>query len=311
MKMNLWDAQAALGFVITQQSYIEPGVNMRVYPDVQYPGLVPVDTSAHPFTTSVTYFSGDMFGRADWINGNSDDIPLAGTERSKFETPVYTAGIGYGYGWEEIGRAQMFGMNLPADDAQAARRAYMEMVDRIAVTTGDTLKGFSPLINHSAITPTNVPNGAWMTSGTTDADIIQDFNYGLRLSWSGTLYTSIADTVLLPNLHLDYLNSRVLANTAQTLLSFLKANNTYTNQTGRPLMIRGVRGLETRGVSATARMVTYRRSDEVLKLHMPMPHRFLQAQPQGAGLRIVVPGVFRIGGLDIRRPAEVKYNDGI
>jgi len=41
-----------------------------------------------------------------------------------------------------------------------------------------------------------------------------------------------------------------------------------------------------------------------------MPHRFLPVF-QGGPLHWVVPGVFRLGGLDIRRPKEVRYIDGI
>lgn len=304
-----FDAQQALAFVMTQGTHIESEVNMMVYPEIQYPELVPVDTSAAPFVKSVTYFSGDVFGRAGWINGNSDDIPIAGTERTKHETTVETAGLGYAYGWEEIGYAQMLGRNLPADDAQAARRGSEEMIDRVALQ-GDTAKGFQGLLNHSAVTPTNVPNGDWGGTGSTIGKIIEDFNYGLRLSWQGTKYTSIADTVLLPHLKLDFLASTVLDGTTETLLSFLRANNTYTATTGRQLRIRGVYGLETRGVGNTARMLSYRRAPDVLKLHLPMPHQFLRPYQAGP-LRIEVPGVFRLGGVDIRRPAEVKFNDGI
>jgi len=80
--------------------------------------------------------------------------------------------------------------------------------------------------------------------------------------------------------------------------------------TGRNLTLRAVRGLETAGTGATEQMVAYRRDPQVLKLHIPMPHRFLPVYQNGP-LRWVVPGVFRLGGLDIRRPMEVRYVYGI
>src|SRR5690606_4934130 len=129
----------------------EREVNETVYPDIQYPGLIPVDTSAHPFAQTVTYYSSDKFGKAGWINGNADDIPLAGTELTQHKTSVYTAGIGYGYGWEEINHAIMLGVNLTADDAKAARRAYEEMVDRVSFK-GDAEKGFKGLIDYNGVT---------------------------------------------------------------------------------------------------------------------------------------------------------------
>lgn len=304
-----FDAQAAMGFVVSQTTHVETAVNETVYPDIQYPSLVPVDTSAHPFAQTVTYYSSDKFGAAGWINGNSDDIPLAGTDLTQHKTSVYTAGIGYSWGWEEINVAMMTGRNLAADDAMAARRAYEEMVDRVALD-GDAEKGFQGLIDNSGITPASATNGNWTGTGTTEDMILQDVNDALLAPATATKYTSIADTLLLPFTKLNVLATTRLGNTSMTLLQFLRANNTYTAMTGQQLTIRGVRGLETAGAGVTARMVAYRRDPQVLKLHIPMPHRFLPVYQAGP-LRWVVPGVFRLGGLDIRRPAEVVYRDGI
>lgn len=304
-----YDAQAALGFLINQTSYIEQQVNEIVYPDIQYPELIPVDTSAGEFAKSVTYYSADKYGEANWINGNSDDIPLAGTEMTKFQTPVYTAAIGYSFGWEEVNQAMLLGRNLQADDAAAARRAYEEMVDRVAIL-GDSRKGFQGLINNSSVNAASATNGDWGGTGTTSDHVLEDVNNALLAVGSSTLYTSIADTLLLSFGKMNFLATTRLGDTERTLLSFLRENNTYTAMTGRPLTIRGVRGLETAGVGATERMIAYRRDPSVLKLHLPMAHRFLPVHQAGP-LRWEVPGVFRLGGVDIRRPLEVKYRDGV
>lgn len=306
--MQLFDAQAALGFVTSQTSHIEREVNATVYPDIQYPFLVPVDTSAHPFAKSVTYYSSDKFGRADWINGNANDIPRAGTELAKYETSVHMAGIGYGYGYEEINQAQMLGMNLQADDAMAARRAYEEMVERVALS-GDTQKGFSGLINNTSVTAAAVTTGSW-TAATNEDLVLADINNLILGIATDTQYTSMADTLLLPYAKMNFLATNRLGDTQSTLLAFLRENNTYTAMTGMPLTIRAVRGLETAGAAGVNRMVAYRRNPQVLKLHVPMPHRFLPVYQDGP-LNFVVPGVFRLGGLDIRRPKEVRYGDGI
>lgn len=304
-----FDAQASMGFVVSQTAHIEAGVNMLTYPDIQYPDLIPVDTSAHPFAKTITYYSGDIVGRAKWINGQADDIPIAGAELNKHETAIQMAAVGYGYGFEELGQAMMLGYPLTDTDAKAARRAYEEFVDGVAFI-GDTTKNFAGFINNALVTPVAATFGDWGGTGSTPEQIIHDFNQGIRLSWSNTNFTSLADTVLLPFLKLDYLASVVLPSTTTTLLQFIKANNTYSATTNRPLVIRGVRGLDTAGVGPTNRMIAYRRSPEVLKMHIPMPHRFLPAWQAGP-LRIEVPGVFRLGGVDIRRPKEVNYIDGI
>lgn len=306
--LQLLDAQAAMGFVISQTSYIERQVNEIVYPDIQYPGLIPVDTSAPEWIKSVTYYSSDKVGKADWINGNADDIPLASTERSKFETSVHMAGIGYGWGLEEISQAQMLGLSLTADDASAARRAYEEMVDRVALA-GDASKGFSGLFNFPGVTAGTAVTGGW---GTATADqILADVNTALTVQTSGTMYTAFSDTLLLPYSRFLLLATRKVNDQGlESILTYLQKNNVYTAQTGRPLMIRGLNGLDTAGAGSTARMITYRRDPSVLKMHIPMPHRFLPVYQAGP-IRWEVPGIFRLGGVDIRRPAEVRYTDGI
>ena len=307
--MRTFDAQAALGFIIAQTAHVEASVYAIKYADIQYPNLIPVDTSAHPFAKTVTYFSSDKAGAADWINGNSDDIPMADVEMSQFEASVFTAGIGYGYGWEEINQAQMLGIGLANDKANAARRASEEMVDRVALE-GDDKKGFEGLFDHSAVTATCATNGDWEGGSTTPDQIIQDVNEGLSNVQVATNNVVLADTLIMPYARWNYIASVRLTETNMTILEWIRANNVYTAQTGAPLTIRAARKLDTAGVSATARMIAYRRNPEVLKLHMPMPHRFLPVWQTGP-LRWDVPGVMRFGGLDIRLPNEISYVDGI
>lgn len=307
-QIKLLDAQAALGFVVSQTTHIERQVNEIVYPDIQYPQLIPVDTSAPEWIKTVTYYSSDKVGKADWINGNADDIPLASTERSKFETNVHMAGIGYGYGLEEISQAQMLGINLTADDAIAARRAYEEMVDRVALL-GDSSKGFSGLFAYPGVTAGSAVTGNWATA--TADQILADVNTALTLQAQGTLFTSFSNSLLMPySKFLLVATRKVNENGLESILTYLQKNNVYTATTGQPLMIRGLNGLDTAGAGGTARMISYRRDPSVLKMHIPMPHRFLPVYQAGP-IRWEVPGIFRLGGVDIRRPAEVRYTDGI
>jgi hypothetical protein len=57
-------------------------------------------------------------------------------------------------------------------------------------------------------------------------------------------------------------------------------------------------------------MVAYKKDPKVLKLHLPMPHRFLPIWQNGP-FNFVIPGIFRTGGIEIRRPGAVRYLDQI
>lgn len=301
------DAQAALGFVLAQTTYIERPVYEIKYADIQFRDLVPIDSTAPEWAKTITFFSSDKFGSAGWINGNADDVPRVDTEMTRFEANVYTGGSGYGYGVEEINQAMMLGINLPNMQAMTARRAADEFMDNVLLR-GNTSKNLQGLINNTNVVAVTAPTGTWGTASA--AQIVADINAALFPTYLGTQYTSIADTLLLPFEKLQVLAQSVLPNTDTVLLQFIREQNIYTQTTGQPLLIRGVYGLSTAGAGGTARMVAYRRTPEVLRCHVPMPFKFLP--PYAAGpLRVEIPGLFRMTGLDIRLPQSIRYLDGI
>ncbi|MBO0141499.1 DUF2184 domain-containing protein [Agrobacterium sp. Ap1] len=316
MNMHMNDAQqVAMSFLIRQASLIEPTVYAIRYQDIQYPQLIPVDTSAPEWIQSVTYFSMDGVGQAQWFAGAAQDVPKVELTREKFETGVSMAAIGYGYNLEELGTAQLLGMNLSADKAQLARRIAEEKIDQVAFV-GDTGKGFTGLVNASTPTATTAPadgtGSATTFASKTPDQVLRDINGQLTGMFTGTLGGEIADTLLMPySVMLDLSTRRIDAVNQTTILEWIERNNIYTRTTGQPLTIRGVFGyLDTAGAGGTKRLVAYRRSPDVLKMHIPMPFRFLPAWQTGP-MRFDVPGIFRLGGVDIRRPKAVRYLDGI
>ena len=300
--------QANLGFVESQTAYVEAGVYRTRFPAIRYPGLIPVDYSAPEWIKTITYYSMDITGKADWIGDRASDIPVVGTSLAQDETAVQMAGIGYDYGLEEVNQALMLGMNLPGEKAAAARLIYERTVDNI-MFTGDAEKGWKGLYNNASVTAISATTGDWATA--TEDQILADVNELLGGIYTATNEIAMADTLLLPSLKLQHIASKRLGdgNGALTILQFLQQANVYTAETGNQLTIRGARGLNTAGAGNTARMVAYRRSPEVLKAHIPMRHRFLPVQV--VGLTYKVPGIFRLGPLDIRLPKEVRYSDGI
>lgn len=307
MKHAFGDTQANLGFVVNQTSHIEREVYETKYPEYNYAEFMPVDTSAHPFSKTVTYYSSDKAGAAKWMNGNSNDVPLVGLSQNQSETAVHTAGIGYDYGWEEVGQANMLGRNLSAEKAIAARTAYEQMVHRTAML-GDADKGFEGLFTFAGVAPVGAA-GVYQAGGLSADAIIADINSQLTGIHADTNTVEMANSVVLPYTRFNYIASTRIPDTNMTILEFIKAYNVYTANTGQELFIRGSRHLEAGGAAVDARMVVYRRDPQVVKMHIPMPLQFLAPVPEV--LNVVVPGVFRLGGADLRLPGAFRYVDGV
>lgn len=317
-RMYIPDAQQALAFVTSQLSYIEPQVIEVQYPEIQYAQLIPVDTTAPEWTKSITFFSSDKVGEAGWFHHYAKDTHYADIERNKFESGVEMADIGYRWTMEEIGQAMQApnGVNLSADRAIAARRAYEEFVDRVALQ-GDTDKGYDGFLDYPGVTTIMSPvvstaagTGTSFTLKTPD-QILDEVNDVLTGQYVDTMQIELADTILLPfRVLLSMANRRLNDLASVSILTYLQQNNVYTFTTGRPLTIRGVRGLEDVGTGGTGRMIAYRRDPQVVKMHIPMPHRFLPVWRTGP-LVYDVPGIFRLGGVEIRRLGAVRYLDGV
>lgn len=310
-QFNMNDS-ATLDFVRSQLTHVEAGVYRKKYADIQYTGLVPVDTSANPWAKTVTFTSMDGVGQAKFLSSTGNDMPYVGISREQFQSSVHMAGVGYQYNIEEVAQAQMLGINLSSEDAQLARRAYEEFVDDCLLVTGNASKGFEPLINHSAIPVIAAPNGAagsadW-ASKTAD-EVLLDVNNALSAVYIDSETIEVADTLLVGERSFLQVANKRIPNTSMTLLEYIKKNNILKQRFNRELDIRVVRGLDTAGAGSTRRMMAYRKDDEVLKAHIPMPFRFLPMQT--IDLMFKVPGIFRFGGLDVRLPMACRYVDGI
>jgi hypothetical protein len=286
------------------------------YPEIQYPNLVPIDSSGNEWMKSIAFLSLDKVGQANWFNHLAADVPFADVMLNKFEQGIEMAAIGYYWTLEETGQEAMISgptINRVMERANAARRASEEMIDRIAFF-GDTTKGWTGLTNDPNVTITGAPadgtgsSALWSTK--TANQMARDINLILSGVYTASLTTEIADTLLLPPDRFTALAQSLVTNTAVTGLNLVQQGNAYTALSGNPLTIRTVRGLETAGAGGVARAIAYRRDPQILKLHLPMPFNF-RSPMQVTALRFDVPGIFRTGGVEVRRPKSMQYLDGI
>ncbi|WP_333571319.1 DUF2184 domain-containing protein [Sphingomonas sp.] len=312
--------QATLGFVFNQSLAINTRVYETAFSDLDFGRLVFVDTSSPEFAPGLVTFVSSSVGSANWYSGAAKDIAKADITRDRVETRFHMASVGYSYNIEEVGQAQLMGMNLDAGKALAARRAYTEFMWNVTLT-GDATKNILGLANQSVVTTGTAPadgTGSVTTwfdgSGNatkTPTQIVRDINNVLTGVYTGSLTVEMADTILLPYSTISYLAATPMSSTnSETIMSFIMRTNIYTQMTGQQLTVRGVLGLDTAGAGSTKRMVAYANREDVVKLHLPMPHRFLPVATADS-VHFDVPGIFRTGGVEVLRTGAFRYLDGI
>lgn len=319
MPKAFMDAQQALGFVIPQYYNIERTIYEVKYPSFDYAAFIPVITEGNEWARGTTFFSMDIGGKANWISGAAHDMPYADVQRSVFTQGFHMAGIGYEWNLEEINVAAMEGIPISDVKARAARRVAEQFLWNIAMTgkrdgvTND--KNWTGLINDANVPAADVAaNGTgsvtWWAAKTPD-QILVDINSGITGVFTATGETEMADTVLLPTaVYMSLASTPRSATSDMTTLQFLLRNNAYTAETGRELMVRALRVLNTADPGGDGRAVIYRRDPEVVRFHLPMPHRFLSPF-QKSSMSWEVGGIMRTGGVEVRLPKAMVYLDGI
>lgn len=297
---------SALAQFRSQITRLETEAMDEAFDDIQYSQLIPVNTSGPEWIKGITYRSLDKIGEAKWINGGAQDVPNADILSAEVNTSVELAAIGYSYTLEEVSQSVLHNFPLESARISAARRAAEEFIDNVALN-GDPDKGMDGLYNSSAVTPFAAAQS--FETATLEQALTMVNNGLIGVGGDQARSRFPRDTMLLATTSLSALANKIVPDTAETFLNYIKKNNIYTARTGKDLMVRDVDGLETIGAGDTKRAVFYRRDPNVLTFHMPMPHKFLPMQQ--VIMEFKVPGIFRIGGTEIRRPDAVGYQDGV
>ncbi len=313
MEINFHDAQQAMGFIVPQTLRISTEIDQTEYPSWDYARLMFVNTDGDMWDRGTVFYSGDIAGKARWLAGAGRDMPYADISTTQHLQANHFAGIGYSWFLQELQQAAKAGRNLTSDKADAAREVAESFVYGIAMR-GDAEKGLTGLVNNPDVPAADVPadgTGGLTTFASKDADLIlRDVNAVLNAPFNATMETKRADTLVLPTTRLQSLAETRIGDTTMTVLAFLKANNSYTLETGQALSIIGTRELEAAGDGGTARMMAYANNRTVVQMHLPGPHEFLPPF-QISSMEWEVAGIMNVGGVEFRRPKGAAYRDGI
>jgi hypothetical protein len=179
--------------------------------------------------------------------------------------------------------------------------AFERKVDDIAAF-GEPDTGVRGFVNNPNVPVLAAPTGTWSTA--TPAQIIEDMNFAVQSIIDATLETEIPDTMILDTGSFGIIAQTPIAVDNQTtiLQSFL-ANNPYIRNIDQWTKLSLADALGT-----GPRIITYRRSPDVLSLELPQD--FEQFPPQERNLTFVVNTHGRIGGVLVYYPLAISYMDG-
>lgn len=294
-------------FLQRQLDYIKSQTYDIKYAELKARKLIPVSNEADPGAEKIFYRQYDQAGLAKVVANYGDDLPRADVSGKEYFAIVKTLGASFAYNIQEM-RAAIYG-NVPLEQrrANAAKRSIAQLENSIAFF-GDTASGLTGFINAANITSVTLPadgtgsSKLWSTK--TPDQILRDMNLVANTIVSTSLGIEIPDTMLLPLAQYNYVASTARsANSDTTILNYFLQNNPYIKQ------VEWLNELLGAGASSADRMMSYRRSPDVLT--MEVPSDFEQLEIEIRNLEYKIPCLSRFGGVLVYYPLAISYADGL
>lgn len=287
--------------------------------DIEFPEMkafkhIPISTEAGEGAQAITYAQFEEVGLARVIESYADDLPRADITGKEYTTQVKSIGVSYGYSVQEIRAAIYVGRSLTQRQANAARRANDQKINRLA-WFGDSTYQILGLLNTPNIPVYLVPNdgvGAstlWSTK--TPDQILRDLNSITNSIVQLTKGVEMPNTVLLPVEQYTLIASTPRSPTSDTtILEYFIQNNPFITTVDWVPELTGA-GIQTDppGGLGTNMFIAYDKNPDKLTMEIPMP--FTQYPPQERGLEFVVPCESRYGGIITYYPLSLAFGEGI
>ncbi|AFC85912.1 DUF2184 domain-containing protein [Frateuria aurantia] len=244
-----------------------------------------------------------------WVGKDASAITGLGLDIGKTMHPLSLWAMQIGWTIPELASAQQLGR--PVDQQKFAGMNLKHQMDiDEQVYIGDTVLGLEGLVNSSAVTTTNVVNGASgspLWSSKTPKEILADFNAILNLAWEASAYAVCPTKVLIAPAKYSILTQPVSEAGNISILEYVRTNCISHNVNGRPLDIQPVKWLAGRGTSGTDRMVAYTQEmDRVRFPYVPLQRTPLEYRD----LRQLVTYFGRLGAVEFVYPETLAYADG-
>ena len=309
------DAQAAYPFVVAQGRNIETKIYKKRYPSFDYPTPIPVVTEGNEWAIGTTFMTIDTTGTAKFISGAASDMPKSSITKDQASHDFGMIGAGWDWNLEEINQASLYGIPMTDTKAMASSSGVERLLYDIAMVGAaeKSWKGFvnSDIVSRADAAAKGEGNSTLWAAKDNDT-ILADFNGALASVRTNTKEVEWADTVGLPPDAFRLCATRRLGagDGLQTLLEYIRKNNIYTAETNQPLNIIPMRALATASQDGGGRMVAYRRDQDVVRFHLPMPRRVIPIW-QNSIMSWEQAVIARTGGTEFRLPGAATYLDEI
>lgn len=290
-------------------------------PEIAWSKTIPaasIDTSINVGAKMASYRTKDRRGKGAFRAAVGKDIPVVGVTMNKVTVPLESAAVSASIDLDDL-RAVAFGfegMNLITELGAVMREASERHIEQVFFYGFSTL-GFAGYIDYSLVPATTAATKA--ATGTTWAvatpdEIIKDIQTAIGTVYANSKGLFVPGRVEIPIEQFVQISSQRINGTSgngvnETVLSFVKKNNLFTQLTGRELEVVSLRYLDGAGAGVTDRMIVS--VNEAEHHWLPMPEAFNMLAPQDRQLATDLFATYKFGSYHKPYPTSALFMDGI
>lgn len=306
----------AVGFVTNNLQAIQAEIEEILYLDMRYDEWLPVVTNIPEGAQTYAYRVVDRHGRGKFINREGNDAGNASVSVGLVPYAIGYGGIRAKWTLEDLRAAMFSGIGLDTETINAAMQGCMDHIEQVAID-GDPITGggygFQGITNLTGVTTTTASGPIAGMTGDELVSFIQT-QVGALIEATNTIFPRrIGRTLALYFPTAQYNTVTTLPygdNRDKTAWEFVSVNNPWTKRTGQPLQLREVIELDGAGAGNTDRMILgFPDENRVWEMAMPISPRVITTN--NMGFNIDAPIEYKISGVNLKRPAGVRYVDGI
>jgi len=301
----------ATELVISIMDQVDAAFYDVLYPEILWKDNIPpasVKTDISPGAMNHVYRSRDTKGMGQFVNGDVKNIPRVGQTVGQITVPILDAAVGATITDAEARRYQYgYQAALAQDLGEIMKKAAEYHVER-TFFFGDALADFKSYLDYPTVT--KIPSAAW--SGADPSVWVAAINDAITAVWITSKTVHLPDTLKLPPTLFSMLTKAYVIGSgsvavAVSALEWLKTNNIYTAQTGKPLTIKALRYLEGAGVAGVDRCIIEESNPRNFVMPFPLAYQLAQPVPIALGAEMFAEYIF--GSFNVRYPGAMAYID--
>jgi len=312
---NVTDAEAnaqAVSFVTNNLQAIQSMIEEILYTEFRLDEFIPIKTDIPEGATTYAYRVIDRFGEGRFIESDGTDAPSAEVTQRLINYPIEYAGIIPKWSVHDLRRAMYAGVPLDSELIEAATVGAMNHIEQVGLKGAD-LHGFKGLTNLSGPTVTAGTDLSGISGGQALLEYLQGITtdlitstkevFGRTIRRGFTIWLPIEQAALITD-------TRMTDGNDLTVWDFYKSHNAWHSYTGEQPTLKWVQELEDGAANGSSdRMIVGINDARIMEMAMPISPRVVRTVSEA--FTVSAPIEYTISGLNLKRPAGIRYYDGV